>query len=207
MSITLNLPKTQYLEYSDASHRYFADGVELPSVTQILDAAGLVSPFCRDAEAAWRGSEVHRLCAIDDGEGLDMRTVPASLRGYIRAWRAYRQVSGFSPILIEQRVDDFLYNYSGRLDRVGYRNGTNFTTVLDIKTSQSGAVADYVRYQLVAYASALGRETYERMAVSLKPDGTFNVKTFPVMEYHQDLAQWRRIVKQVREKKHENDHC
>lgn len=197
----------QYLEYSDTGHRYFADGVELPSVTQILDAAGLVSPFCRDAEAAWRGSEVHRLCAIDDRNGLDMRTVPASLCGYVRAWRKYRQDSGFSHSLIEWRVDDLKHGYSGRLDRVGFRNGATFTTILDIKTSQNGAVADYVKYQLVAYAAALGREMYERMAVSLKPDGTYNVRIFPVMEFNQDLAEWRRIVKQVREKKHENDHC
>jgi hypothetical protein len=58
----MSTPAT-YLEYSDREHRYFADGKELRSVTQVLDAAGLISQFCKDDEAAARGTEVHRLCA------------------------------------------------------------------------------------------------------------------------------------------------
>ena len=57
---------TAFLEYSDREHAYYVDGRELPSVTTILDRAGLISRFCKDDLAAARGTEVHRLCAKYD---------------------------------------------------------------------------------------------------------------------------------------------
>jgi hypothetical protein len=115
------MTSTAYLEYSDVEHRYFADGKEFRSVTQILDAAGKISPFCKDEEARTRGSRVHEFTALDDETTLDLRKVPASLRGYLRAWRKYRQDTGFHPVLIEHRIDCLDYKYSGRFDRFGWR--------------------------------------------------------------------------------------
>lgn len=182
---------TPFLEYNDAGHDYYVDGERYPSVTQILESAGLVSPYCKDVEAAWRGSEVHRYCAMDDADGINLLQVYKEWRGYIKAWRQWKKDVAFVPTLIETRVDQLQYKYSGRLDRVGHRNGRTLTTLLDIKTSGTGAVADYVRYQLVAYAFALRpNHVFERMAVALRPDGRYNVKTFSMTDFNQDLARF-----------------
>lgn len=194
-----------HLEYSDKHHKYYADGREMISVTQVLNAAGLVNKFCMQEEAAWRGSEVHRLCAEDDGQGLDLRKVPKQFRGYLRAWRQYRIDSGFSPVLIEQRIDDHRNGYAGRLDRVGYRHGQAISTVLDIKTTKTGAIADYVRFQLVAYGHALRpNHLFERIAVALKPNGTYNVKVFGQLDFKNDLVKFLEMLRTVKEKGHAN---
>jgi hypothetical protein len=194
----MSTPAT-YLEYSDREHRYFADGKELRSVTQVLDAAGLISQFCKDDEAAARGTEVHRLCALDDEHRLDLRTVPVQLRGYLRAWRKYRQDTGFKPYLIEHRVDCLEYGYSGRFDRLGYTPG-GIGTVLDIKTSKSGAVPAYARLQLVAYGLAYDhRRVFERTAVSLRPGGKYNCRNYSIADYFIDRAEWLSILKTTKE--------
>lgn len=202
---------TAILEYSDRQHRYFADGREILSVTQILNKAGLVSQYCMDEEARWRGSEVHRLCAIDDDStGIDLRTVDKRLRGYIRAWRQYRSDSGFIPTSIEHRIDDHVNGYSGRLDRVGFRPTLDplyfQDAIVDLKTSKSGSVADYVRYQLVAYVHALRPKHYfERIAVALKPDGTYRCKVYSQQDFQTDLARWLQILRTVKESLNANN--
>lgn len=189
-----------FLEYSDAEHRYFADGKEMPSVTTILDAAGLISSFCKDEEARYRGSKVHEFTATDDVAPLDLRKVPVDLRGYLKAWRAYRLVSGFMPALIEHRVDSIQYGYSGRFDRLGIRNGQPLLTLLDIKTSKTGAIAQYVRFQLAAYALAHDpHKVFDRMAVSLKPDGTYNCHCYTAGSYLADRAEWLQILGKVKQ--------
>lgn len=193
---------TPYLEYSEAEHRYFADGRELMSVTQILDADGRISQFCRDEEARERGTKVHELCAIDDVSPLDMRKVPAHLRGYLKAWRKYRAVTGFEPTLIEHRIDCLQYGYAGRFDRLGVLPDQTLPVMLDIKTSKSGAIPDYARLQLVAYGHALDeKKIFLRIAVSLRPNGTYNTKPYTFATYQQDRAEWLDTVLRIRETK------
>lgn len=182
---------TAFLEYDDASHRYYADGKLLMSVTQILDNAGMVSQYCRDEEARFRGSRVHELCHEDDARRLDMRKVPASLRGYVTAWRSFRRDTGFLPIASEHRVDCPQFGYAGRFDRLGTRNGSKLLVLLDIKTSKTGVVPEYTRLQLAAYAFAFNpTAVYERMGVALMPQGQYRIHTYPIANDRIDRAEW-----------------
>lgn len=191
-----------FLEYSDAEHRYYADGREMPSVTTILDAAGMISGFCKDEQARYRGSRVHEFTAIDDVTPLDLRKVPVDLKGYVKAWRKYRKDSGFMPTLIEHRVDSLEYGYSGRFDRLGIRANQTLLTLLDIKTSKTGAIADYPRLQTAAYALAYDpAKVFERMTVSLRPDGVYNCRIYPIWKHHADRAEWLGILRKVKQEK------
>ncbi len=191
---------TSFLEYSEASHRYFIDGRELPSVTTILDGAGLISSFCKDEIARFRGSAVHAFCAVDDVAPLDLRKVPVDLRGYVKAWRKFRTDTGFMPTLIEHRVDSVEYGYSGRFDRIGIVPDQSLLCLLDIKTAKTGAIASYVRLQLAAYALAHDPlQVFDRRTVSLMPDGRYNTKNYPIADHHTDRADWLRILKQQKE--------
>jgi len=196
---------TAFLEYSDAEHKYYADGKELPSVTTILDAAGLISPFCKDEIARYRGSMVHEYTVADDMSRLDFRKVPQHLRGYIRAWRSFRLISEFKPTLIEHRVDSIEHGYSGRFDRFGFRKGQTLPTLLDIKTSKTGAIPEYARLQLAAYSMALGpTKAYERMAVALMPNGQFKLAIYPVKQHFIDRAEWLGLLNRYQTKEGKN---
>lgn len=191
-----------FLEYDEGRHAYYVDGKALPSVTQILDGAGLISAFCRDEESRFRGTAVHAYCAQDDIAPLDLRTVPASLRNYVRAWRRYRIDTGFMPTLIEHRVDSFEYGYSGRFDRLGVMPGQSLLTLLDIKTAKTGSIATYVRLQLAAYALAYApTRVFDRRTVSLMPDGRYNTRNYPLFTHHSDRAEWLGILRQQKENK------
>lgn len=201
--------RPKYTEYDDPSHKYYVDGREFLSVTTILDLAGFVSPYARDEVARERGIAVHRLTAEEDGRRkanctfFDLRQVRTEWRGYMRAWRKYREESGFMPELIEHRIDCHEAEYAGRIDRFGVRptrDPLKFQqVVLDIKTSTTGAVADYVKFQLAAYGNALEKgKAFERIAVALKPDGTYNCRIFPLHDYFRDVAEFLQISKRVK---------
>lgn len=190
-----------YLEYSDRDHAYYADGRKMQSVTQILDAAGHISSYCKDEEARYRGTMIHELTCEEDTrrEPLDLRSIDPAYRGYIRAWRSFKKSVGFVPQLIEQRVDCPDYGYAGRFDRLGSRSGKTLLTMLDIKTSKTGLVPEYARLQLAAYCYAFNsNRVFERMAVSLMPTGKFTIKVYPVTGLMHDRAEWLRTVEQVR---------
>lgn len=202
-----------FREYSDRDHAYFADGREYRSVTRILDAGGLISPYCRDEEARDRGVDVHELTAREDLRRaftssvaselfIDLRTVRKALRGYVRGWRKYRLDSGFNPTLIEQRVDCDALRYSGRFDRLGTFPGQKLRTIIDIKTAKSGAIPKSARLQLVAYGYALDpNEIFGRITVSLKPDGSYNSMPYPIESYQSDRAEWLQLVRTTEEQK------
>jgi hypothetical protein len=196
----VTLATSSFLEYSDAEHRYFADGKEIPSVTQILDASGMISQFCRDEEARDRGTRVHEFTATDDVKPVDLRTVPASLRGYLRAWRAYRRDSGFTPTLIEHRVDSAESGYSGRFDRIGFLPSYSMAVLMDLKTSKTGVIPEYARLQLSAYAHAFDPvRIFIRVAVSLRPDGRYNSKMYPTASHYIDRAEWLGLLHKYKE--------
>lgn len=182
-----------YLEYSDASHFYWRNGARVVSVTQVLSAAGLVSPFAVNAAAAARGHLVHKLTAQMDTEGrLDMRSVPKPLRGYIDAWKFWKVMSGFEAEAVEGRVDCREPSYAGRFDRAGRRPGSRLRTVVDLKTGQPGKSTGL---QLVAYCHALAPgEIMERIAVQLTADGRFHTTVYPIRDFQTDLSYWLRLV-------------
>lgn len=183
-----------FIEIDVERHRTYVDGRFVPSVTQILKQAGLTSPYAIDEVAAERGRVVHTLTAQDDVKKVDYRKVPKHLRGFLDAWKSYRAISGFVPDLIEHRVYHPDPEYVGTFDRYGRRNGAVLPVMLDIKTSQTGQVADVTRLQLVAYCLAHKTGPVERMAVGLRPDGRFMVKAWGPETFQADLARWLQIV-------------
>ena len=195
---------TDFLEYAEDEHAYYKNGVAIPSVTQILKHAGLVSPYMMDAEAAWRGQQVHEITAKDDIERVDMRTITERFRPYLRAWRAFRRDTGFSVTEVEARVDSpDGGGYAGRCDRIGYLpQRPNGHIMLDIKT---GVPPSYAHLQTAAYAHAHNPQLpWLRMVVALSNLGTYNVKTYPFKDYFTDRDRWLILVGEYHKAKMEN---
>src|SRR5262245_12733032 len=143
---------TSGLQFDAASHTYTLDGEILPSVTQILQSAGLVdySRVPRDVlQAAMdRGTRVHLACQFLDEGDLDPASIGLSDMGYVSAYEKFKRETGFVPELIEHRVHHSELRFAGTLDRVGTFSGGHYRLLIDIKTGDPTPAA-FV--QLAAY--------------------------------------------------------
>lgn len=154
--------KISELKFDEVAHTYTVDGRELPSVTQILERVGLKDNYNNDVFYCDRGAAVHEATEFIDRDTLDPASVDPQIEPYLQAYRAFREQTGFEPLLIEQWLYSRQYGYAGTLDRVGWVNGK--LAIFDIKT---GPPARWHNLQLAAYRW-LVRENHWRFGVTHK---------------------------------------
>jgi hypothetical protein len=156
------------------NHKYRDEsGAEVPGVTSILRAAGLIDTAWFTDYACQRGTLVHQACAMYDRDDLDMDALDPVLVPYVSGWIKFRKESGFMPELIESVVFNEQYFYAGTLDRTGNMNRQAW--ILDIK---SGAAQPWTAAQLAAYSACLGSNGRKRGAVELRNDGTYKLTEY-----------------------------
>jgi hypothetical protein len=186
--------------FDEEAHLYTRDGVPYRSVTQIIAEAGWCDFSFVEEElrihSMKRGKSVHWLLQLEDQAALDYRRVPVALRGYRKAWQAWKKASGFMVELVEWRFISER-GFAGTLDRYGYLPPTELyphltSAIIDIK---SGPVADWTRLQLAAYAVghqprlALARRI-RRIGVELRKDGRYKATEFPMATFDQDISKF-----------------
>jgi hypothetical protein len=166
------------LAFSEPSHSYFLDGVRVPSVTQLLQLGGYVTPGAWFSEkAAQRGTEVHRLTADFDLGALTLEDHDSLYAGYLEAHVKAMKV--INPVWehIEQAFVHPGHKVAGRPDRVGRIYGA--MSVCDLKT---GGPADWHPLQLalqcviVADTVNLPAEEIHRYAIYLSRTGSYRVQ-------------------------------
>lgn len=111
------------IDFDEANHWYFVNGIWRPSVTQVLERTGLVDfsdipPSIRRA-ALSRGRRVHKAAQFLVEDDLDMDTVPLEERGYVEACANFLQTSGFIVLGSERRIAHVDYGYAGTTDAIG----------------------------------------------------------------------------------------
>jgi hypothetical protein len=177
--------------------KYVLRGVRVPSVTEVLDIAGLVDwsmvPPGVLEEAAERGTRVHEWLQLIDEGWLDPMTEPdEDVRGFTSAYLRFKDETGFAPELIEHTVLNETYAYAGMLDRTGKLNGER--VLIDLKTVRQ--VAATTALQTAGYAACLG-ELHRRFALQLWPDGNYRLVPYTDRNDTHDflaavrLAHWR----------------
>lgn len=187
------------LEFDEESHTYRSGGRRVPSVTQVIQAAGLVNTEWFNELAAWRGSVVHRCCELDCKGTLRESSVDPAAAGYLAAWREWKQNVGFTPTLIERRFMHPSLGYAGTQDRAGIIADGSEADV-DLKT---GAAAKWHAIQLVAYSNFHPRPRgRRRFTVRLMADGRYVTTEYPNATWQTDwavfqsclaIANWRQI--------------
>jgi len=166
------------LTFDPERHAYYARGLEIPGVTQVMgglnDFLGL-DPDVLEA-ARDRGTRVHEATVAYDCSGH--RLEASSLRLYLDAWTQFRADTGFAPTAIEEQVYSERHRYAGTVDRVGPLKGV--LAIIDIKTTT--AMNPVTALQLAAYQEAYnaGRKekAQERWAVQLRKDGTYRLHQY-----------------------------
>lgn len=157
-------------EFDPATHTYRIDGKVVPSVTQVLQEAGLIDTRWYTDEARERGQNIHTITELWDRGTLKTSAVPEELRGYLAAWRKFLGDTGAEVVENECQVWNTLYMYGGTLDRKVIWNKCDW--IGDIK---SGAANAWEAYQTAAYAGAMppDRPPPRRFAIHLRPNGTY----------------------------------
>lgn len=166
------------LTFDEATHTYFVNGVRVPSVTQVLAAAGLrdLSGIPQVALENKRelGQLVHEATELDAFGKLDESTVDDQVWPYLRSWRKFCSDTNARILTAERRVDHPLYGYAGRLDHEVIVSGV--AGILDKKT---GSPNPSDRLQLAAYEAARnsGRRdhTLYRWDLYLRPNETYQL--------------------------------
>lgn len=186
------------LTFHEPTHTYRADGVVVPSVTQVL--AGLhtfahVAPDVLSA-AALRGSNVHMACQFLDEDALDESQFTGEELSYLEGWKAFLADHQPNWSAIEVPFHNRSYGYCGTPDRIGNMllDGTRHNVVIDIKT----AAASHPTWSLQTAGYAQGDRTMRRFTVQLSPAGAYKMiewtdsSDWPIFVAAVTLNRWTR---------------
>jgi len=122
------------LAFNAVDHTYWVDGELKPSVTQLLDAAGMtpdysvVQPHVLQ-HARERGIHIDACCDLLDADDLDWRSVDPEALPYVEAWLAFREYEGYTPLAGQVPLYHPVYGYAGTADSVGVLPGARPTIV------------------------------------------------------------------------------
>lgn len=176
------------LSFDEASHTYTYGGLIKPSVTQVLDLMGYVSPFCKSETAATLGTELHALFEYYDKGVLIEKGLPDIDVKCLEMYKSYKNDVDPTFTDIETVLYDQSLDVCGKLDRAGIK--PDF--IMDIKTGSS--VPESARLQTAAYAMMRFPLTYEdvkRYCLHINP----KLKTYKIKSYDNpnDYLEWENI--------------
>jgi len=150
-------------------HEYRDGDTIIPSVTQILKAAGLIDDRWFTAEARERGSAVHALCQrYAQGERRDDLGRPLDSLEYVNAQAAWFRARKPYAIATEQMIEGNIdgHRYVGTFDLLADIDGKR--CLIDYKT---GTGLKWHPAQIAAYALAVNPDRC--MMLHLRADGTY----------------------------------
>lgn len=124
--------------FDEAEHKYYCDGIEIPSITDITSPIGLpkmarVQDWVLDA-ARFRGTMVHEACEeyMLTGE-LDFNQYPTQFWNYIEQFMNWVRTYQPQPLFTEHRM--YCNEYAGTCDLICKLDGK--TILVDYKTTSA----------------------------------------------------------------------
>jgi hypothetical protein len=163
--------------YEAATHRYFLGGREVPGVTSVLKAAGIIdTKFLNNQEALRRGTQVHQHCEWVDREvklahAIAVAPIEKPIDGYVNAYAAFLRDHAPRYTHVEQGLLHGALRFGGRPDRICADLCGRGPAILEIKT---GSPAPWHGVQLAAYQLLF--PTGSRWVVYLRPDGRYHLQ-------------------------------
>jgi len=120
--------RAQRLDFEPLSHTYRVDGLVVPSVTQLLDDAGLTPDYSVVApsvllHARHRGIHIDACCDLLDEDDLDWRSVHPEALPYVEAWARFCADEGYEPWGGQIPLYHPAHGYAGTADSIGELGG------------------------------------------------------------------------------------
>jgi hypothetical protein len=157
------VPIEYELHFEERGHQYTVDGRVVPSVTQVLEAGGLVNlagiPPDLLGRVQERGRRVHKAAELLLRGELDWGSIGEEDAGYVLALDRFLSTQKYKPIAgtVEKPFYCREFDYCGTPDvvveHIALRPRRTVQVLVDWKTGMMPAV----RYQLAAYAISLKR--------------------------------------------------
>jgi hypothetical protein len=183
---------TKGCAFDEATHSYAMEGRSVPSVTRVLDHAGLVSYDMVKREILERkstiGTLVHTATHYYDIGDLDWSSLDEHTKGRTEAWVSFRTDTGFVPRIIEEPYIATIHgmNYGLKIDREGLMHGQE--AIVEIKnaaTAEAWWAIQTAGYALGVPDGKLKNNSprtlfarRRRLAVQLFPDGRYKKHDF-----------------------------
>ena len=165
------------LVFREEDHKYFLNGEEIPSVSELTrflarEVYGEADPIALD-RAAEKGTAVHdALQTLDEKGEVE---VDSEYDGYIAAYLKFRAEHD-----VEWREIEWMVHtdkYAGRIDRYGYVDGK--PCIVDFKTTSRISKAHEVLYtaalSLYEMAICLAKPVDMLYVIQLKSDGNYKL--------------------------------
>ena len=181
------ITKRPHIELDEERHIYYVDGIEYPSVSEILEP--ITAPHYRSISAetlrlaAERGRAVHEACEEID-YGLEPE-VPPEYEPYVRAYLDFKRDYNPEYLGIEMALaykDDSGIRFAGTIDRYGSVGKERW--IVDLKTTASPTKINYLAYciQTRMYEILIasnseddGKVSPKRKILFLKKDGKYRL--------------------------------
>ena len=150
------------IEYVDSAHLYLADGVIIPSVTQIIEKLFPATyenvPPDVLKKAAEFGTKIHETVAWWHGRAEAPKLGPLELE----ILNGYKKIERENKIEVSQmeKIIHFNGRYAGRFDMLGWIGGEY--SLADIKTTAKVEI-DRLKWQLGLYKMAYENMTGEKI--------------------------------------------
>jgi hypothetical protein len=184
-------------------HVYMLMGKQIPSTSAIL--APYKPKYQPDPMYAHRGTIVHMACHYLDDGGVDHESVVKDYRGYVDAYRKFKEEWKFIPRLNEKPMYHPELRYGVTPDKDGtltfpksFGNGKDAGITTDaIVELKSGVMYRWVALQTMSQKMALERwdrvpRKRVRLGIRLNVDGTYEETMFVNDEV--DTVVWKSMV-------------
>lgn len=155
-------------------HRYFKNGIRIPSVTQVLVDEGFIDTYWFTAEARNRGTDIHRRIKEHQLEKMlgvmGCRDWNGVTDAFFEGYRAFERDCNWAPFAWEQPLFGDLY--AGTPDQIGMMN--HIEAVVDFK---SGGICPATGLQLAGYEDLYGKPL-KRFALQLTKEGKYKLTEY-----------------------------
>ena len=162
------------LTFEEETHTYRLNGELVPSVTQVIEAAGLKKPYHGDAWYGERGTAVHRAAHLLEDGSLDWDTVDPRITGFLKAYDSFIREAAWKTIFSERRMCCASLGFAGTMDKLGRMRRHDW--VVDLKTGgrENWHPVQTSGYEILASHEGLAaRGSIRRAALYLREDGTY----------------------------------
>ncbi len=169
--------------FNEEEHRYFIDGIEVPSVTQILKI--IQKPYGTEYDMQ-RGRAVHRAIELYEKGILDETTLSPEVEKYLEQYLQFKKDAKIKKFkAVEKKVGSKELMYAGTIDAL------TEDTIYDWKCSKE--MSPLAPLQLVAYDFCIskGNGFLNHVVVLLQPDGYKIRRLNPTLDL---LQVWFNIV-------------
>lgn len=160
------------LLFDAETHKYTLDGVQLPSVTQIIKA---ILPPVFEGATEWhmqRGTATHYACELLDHGVLDWSSVDPEIEPRVRAWQKFRREYPATIKANEMRMASTRYQFAGTVDRI-LDSEADDTVVCDLKNSVAPQVFLQLAFYSLLFAENAKEKPHAAVAVELQDDGSY----------------------------------